>query len=151
MVSSDASTTEQYLSELPDGRREQVISLFEQLSEVIPEGYNCEMGYGMSVWNVPMELTGPTYNGEPTMLMALANQKRHMSLYFMPAYSHPEDLQIIQDGYARLGVKPNMGKSCIRFTKLEKIPVKEILEIAATYDIESYLAMLKEARENGTC
>ena len=38
-----------------------------------------------------------------------------------------------------MGVKPNMGKSCIRFTKLDKIPLDTIIGLIQNFPVEEYI------------
>lgn len=151
LVTSNAKSPEQYLSELPDGRREMITELFEKIESVIPDGYMTTMGYGMLTWSIPLHVTGPTYNGEPMALLSLANQKRHMSLYFYPKYVDPSVEEEILNGFEKINKKPNMGKSCIRFTKNSNIPVDLILEIISRWDVETYIRKSDYAREHGVC
>ena len=151
LVSSTALTPEQYLSELPDGRREMITELFEKIESVIPSGYITTMGYGMLTWAIPLEVTGPTYNGEPMALLSLANQKRHMSLYFYPKYVDPAIEEEIVIGFEKIGKRPNMGKSCIRFTKNSNIPLDVILDIIRRWDPQTYIEKSNYAREHGVC
>ncbi len=58
-----------------------------------------------------MDYKMPTYSLNGEMLCALASQKSHMALYIMP-----HDLLNQFSGKLK---KFNMGKSCIRFKKLE--------------------------------
>ena len=51
----------------------------------------------------------------------------------------PERMDKLKKGFNEIGVKPNMGKSCIRFTKVENLPLEIIGEIIAETTVEKYL------------
>lgn len=131
MVQSDAPTVEAYLAELPEGRRTHIEEALGVIRANMPDGYEEAMNWGMISWQVPLSVEPDTYNGEPLLFCALANQKRHMAIYMMSVYSNPANLEKVLSGYEVLGRKPNMGKSCIRFTKVENIPLEILGEIIA--------------------
>jgi uncharacterized protein YdhG (YjbR/CyaY superfamily) len=139
MVSSDALTVEQYLAELPDERRDSIQQVYDVIRANIPEGYEEAMYWGMISWQVPLSLEPKTYNGEPLLFCALANQKRHMAIYMMSIYCDQTKLARILAGYEEIGRKPNMGKSCIRFTKVEHLPLKIIGELIAESPIDQFI------------
>jgi hypothetical protein len=146
MVSSDASNPADYLADLEEGRRAPMTHLFEAICEAMP-GWVPSMHYGMLSWCLP----DPSGGEEPLVPVSLASQKRHMSLYLMPVYMSPTLSEAVVEGYAAIGVKPNMGKSCLRFTKVERIPLDVILGILRGMTPEAYLNLRAEALARGTC
>ena len=64
---SSASTVEQYLSELPDDRREAIETVREVILKNLPEGYEEVMNWGMITYQVPLETYPDTYNKKPLM------------------------------------------------------------------------------------
>lgn len=139
MVSSEATSVAQYLAELPEGRREGIEQVYQVIRDNIPEGYEETMNWGMISWQVPLSLEPKTYNGEPLFFCALANQKRHMAIYMMSIYCDQTKLARILAGYEEIGRKPDMGKSCIRFTKVENLPLEIIGELIAESSIEDFI------------
>ena len=81
MVSSHATTVEQYLVEISDDRRGDVEAVRELVLANLPDGYVETMRWGMITYEVPLETYPDTYNGKPLMFVALAAQKRHLALY----------------------------------------------------------------------
>ena len=120
--------------------------LFEAISDAMP-GWVPSMHYGMLSWCLP----DPEGGDEPLVPVSLASQKRHMSLYLMPVYMSPALSEAVVEGYAAIGVKPNMGKSCLRFTKVERIPLDVILGLLRGMTREAYLNLRAEALARGTC
>ena len=143
MVSSDAVTVEVYLEELPEGRREIITKVRETILEKLPSGYEETMNWGMITYQVPLEIHPDTYNGKPLMFAGLASQKRHCSLYLMPVYQNPENLIKIQNAYKKIGKKPSMGKSCLRFTSLTNLPLTLLGEMIAECQMADFVEASK--------
>ncbi|MGH3937900.1 MAG: DUF1801 domain-containing protein, partial [Pseudonocardiaceae bacterium] len=120
-MQSDASTVEEYLAELPPDRREIVATVREIVNSHLPPGYVEGMGWGMITWSVPLERYPNTYNGQPLGYLALASQKRHLALYLTCLYSDSEAEQKLRQRWEATGRKLNMGKSCLRFQRLEDL------------------------------
>ena len=147
MVTSDAESVEEYLAGLPDDRREMLVAVRDMVNGSIPEGYQERMNWGMVVWEVPLEVEPDTYNGEPLMFAGLSSQKRHISLYMMPVYQDPSKSERLLVAYEKMGRKPNMGKSCIRFTKLEHLPLDVLSELISECDMESFVESCNSVRK----
>jgi hypothetical protein len=105
------------------------------------------MNWGMISYEIPLERYPDTYNKQPLGLAALASQKKHMSLYLMCVYMIPERMEKLKKGFQEIGVKPNMGKSCVRFNKVEKLPLETIGEIIADTTIEKYLDYYEKVKK----
>ena len=95
-----------------------------------------------------VEETEPdTYNGQPLMYAALASQKRHMAVYLSGVYGR-DDLrdQFVAD-YRATGKRLDMGKSCVRFTGLDDLPLDVIGDAIAALSVVEFVAMNDRARE----
>lgn len=139
MVSSDAPTVDQYLTELPENRRPAIEAVLELVRKNLPEGYEEEMNWGMISWQVPLEVEPDTYNGKPLLFASLASQKRHMALYMMSVYQDESKRGRLLAAYEEMGRKPNMGASCIRFTRLEHLPLDIIGELIAASPMDEFI------------
>ena len=146
MVTSTAPTPEEYIAELPDDRREAVATVREVINRNLPPGYVEGMSYGMIAWWVPLETFPDTYNGEPLGLAGIASQKNYISLYLMTVYGSLEEEAWFKERYAQSGKKLNMGKSCLRFRRLEELPLDVIGETIARADLDRMLAHYAAAR-----
>ena len=82
----------------------------------------------MITWSVPLEVYPDTYNGQPLCYAALASQKNHMALYLMCLYGSPEQEAWFRQAWAKTGKKLDMGKCCVRFKKLEDVPLEVVGE-----------------------
>ncbi len=126
-MQSTAATVEDYLAELPEDRRMAIAAVRDAVNARLPPGYEERMQYGMITWVVPLERHADTYNGQPLALAALASQKRHMALYLMCTYS--EEAQAgFRARWEATGRKLDMGKSCVRFRRLEDVALDVVAE-----------------------
>lgn len=147
MVSSNAASVEQYLDELPPERREVVSAVRQTILDNLPKGYVESMNWGMISYEIPLERYPNTYNKQPLGYAALAAQKHHYSLYLMGAYADGEQEGYIKEGFEKAGKKLDMGKSCVRFKKLDDIPLDVIGHVIASITPEQYIEFYEESRK----
>lgn len=139
---SDATTVDGYLAELPDERREAIAAVRRIILAHLPEGYVETMRWGMISYEVPLEVSGATYNGKPLMYAALASQKNHMAVYLTSVYADEGRAAEFRDRYAATGRKPDIGKSCVRFRRLDDLPLELIGETIAATPVDEFLGMV---------
>jgi hypothetical protein len=145
-VRSDATTVDGYLASLPDDRREAIAAVRDGILANLPAGYEEAIAHGMIVWSVPLATYPDTYNGEPLMYAALASQKRHMALYLQGVYGSEELRERFIAGYRATGKRLDMGKSCVRFARLDDLPLDVVGRAIAALPLEAYIAMAEAAR-----
>ena len=139
MASSAAETVEQYLGELPDDRREAIVEVRAEILANLPDEIVETMAWGMIAYEIPLEIFPDTYNKKPLLYAALASQKNHMAVYLHSIYTNEDDAEWFQQAYVATGKKLDMGKSCVRFKKLDQVPVELIGEAIARVSIEQFL------------
>ena len=139
-------TAEEYIAGLPEERAGQISRLRELILRKLPAGYTEEMGFGMITYVIPLETYPDTYNGHPLMYAALASQKRHMAVYLMNVYGDDETLKWFTERYTASGKKLDMGKSCVRFKRLEDLPIELIAETIARTPVSEYIAYYEASR-----
>ena len=142
-MQSDAKTPEEYLSELDPTRREAISAVRDVILDNLPDGYEEVMQYGMISYVVPSSVIPDTYNGQSLMYIALASQKQYMSLYLTTVYADPSLSDWFKQRYLATGKKLNMGKSCVRFRKLENLPLDLVAEVTALTPLAKFV---EEAR-----
>ena len=139
MSSSQAGTVDAYLEELPPERRAAIEAVRDVVRRNLPAGFEEGMAYGMIAWYVPLNTFPDTYNGQPLGLAALASQKHHMSLYLNNVYGDPETERWFRARWATTGKRLDMGKSCVRFKKVEDLPLGLITEAVARVPVDQYV------------
>lgn len=146
MVSSQAKSAEAYLDELPPEKRKIVSTVRDVILENLPEGYQESMTWGMLSYEIPLETYPETYNKKPLAYMALAAQKHYFALYLMGVYSDPDQERRLREGFQKAGKKLDMGKSCLRFRKLDDLPLDVIGDTTASMSPDDMIAHYEKAR-----
>lgn len=143
---SDVTTVDEYLLGLPDDRLDAISAVREAIVGNLPDGYEETMAFGMIAYVVPLETHADTYNGQPLMYAALASQKNHMAVYLSGIYGDEEARNAFEDGYRATGKRFDVGKSCVRFRRLEDLPLEVIGEAVARFTPEEFVAMAEAAK-----
>ena len=146
MVQSRAGSVAQYLAELPPDRRAVVGAVRKLVREHLPQGYIERMNWGMISYEVPLSRLPHTYNGQPLCYAALAAQKNHYALYLMAVAIKPEVLKRLRAAFADAGKKLDLGKSCLRFKRLEDLPLAAVGAAIAALPLEDYVAFYQATR-----
>lgn len=142
---SNAATIDEYLAALPAERRAAVETVREVVLQNLPQGYEEALNWGMITYQVPLETYPDTYNGQPLMYAALANQKNHMALYLTGIYMQEEDHTAFEAAYKATGKRCDVGKSCVRFRTLEDLPLDLIAQTIASMDVDSFIRRAERA------
>jgi hypothetical protein len=145
-MGSDVSAVQEYLNNLEPDRREVVSAVREVINSAMPDGYEEGIAYGMIGWSVPIERYPDTYNGQPLGYVALAAQKRYYSLYLNAVYTGSVDEAEFRRRWEASGRKLDMGKSCLRFRKLEDLDLDLIADTVAGTPPDAYIARYEQAR-----
>lgn len=143
---SDAADVLEYLSGLPEDRRQAIEAVRAVILDRLPSGYQEVMNWGMITYEVPLSVYPDTYNGKPLMYAALASQKRHMAVYLTCLYAFEDLNKRIVDEWRSRGTRLDMGKSCIRFKKLEHLELDLVGEAIGAVPVDDYVARAQEIR-----
>lgn len=153
-MQSKAATVEQYLAELPEDRRETVQAIRALILKNLPKGYEEGMQYGMIGYYVPHSVYPPGYHCDPKQplpFVSLASQKNYISLYLGCVYGNADHEAWFREAWAKTGKKLDMGKSCVRFKKLDDLPLsvigQSIKRVPVKKYIEHYESAIKDARK----
>ncbi len=140
-----AVSIEDYISRIPEDRQESFKKLFDTISSNLPKGFEESPGSGMVGWSVPLKTYPAGYHctpGSPLPFMGLASQKNFIALYHMGLYSKPELLDWFVTEFPKHSKKKlDVGKSCIRFKKVEDIPFELIAELSRKMTPEDWINM----------
>lgn len=154
-MQSKATTVEEYLASLPPDRRATIEALRNVILKNLDAGYEEGMSYGMIGYYVPHRIYPPGYHANPSAPLpfaGIASQKNYISLYLMGLYcgcvEGTQDTELVRwfkDAWASSGKKLNMGKSCIRFKKLEDVPLEVLGEAIRRVPAKTYVEVYKKA------
>ena len=147
-MQSTANNPDEYIKALPEDRREVIIRLRKTLLDNLPTGFEEGMGYGMLAYYVPHSIYPSGYHvkpKEPLPFINLASQKAHIALYHMALYANNELLAWFEQEYPKHSSrKLDMGKSCIRFKKMDDIPYQLLGELAAKITPEEWIKLYEQ-------
>ena len=142
-MQSTATSIEAYLEEIPEERKIAFTKLRETILENIPNGFVEQMSYGMIGYVVPHSIYPGGYHCEPKLplpFVNIASQKNFIALYHMGIYAKPELLKWFVSEYPKHSKqKLDMGKSCIRFKKMDQIPFDLIAELVQKMSIDEWI------------
>lgn len=148
-MQSKATTVQQYIDELPDDRKAPVSKLRETILANLPKGFEEGMGYGMIGYVVPHSLYPAGYKCDPKLplpFVSLASQKNFIAFYHMGIYGNKALLEWFAGEYPKHSKqKLDMGKGCIRFKKIDKIPYALIGELMQKVSVEEWIKAYENA------
>ena len=151
-MQSKATSPRQYLDELPEERKEPIQKLRQQILKNLPEGMEETMNYGMLGYVVPHSVYPDGYHCTPELplpFMNLASQKNFVAVYSMSIYAKKEILDWFTSEYAkRCKYKLDMGKSCIRFKRMNDIPYELIGELTAKISTNEWIKLYEDSYKN---
>ena len=143
-----ADSIQDYLSKVPEERKEAFTKLFETISKNLPKGFQTNLSYGMIGWSVPIETFPAGYHcspGTPLPFINLASQKNFIALYHMGIYANDELLNWFVEEYPKHSKrKLDMGKSCIRFKKPDEIPFDLIAELCKKMTPKDWISIYEK-------
>ena len=150
-----SKTILEYISQLTEDRKKPISKLRNIINQNIDRGFSEEINYGMIGWVVPHSLYPEGYHCDPKLplpFMSIASQKHFIAVYHMGVYASSKLLEWFISEYPKhCSTKLDMGKSCIRFKKIENIPYNLIGElvtkISANDWIMLYESNVKDARK----
>ena len=144
---SEATTVDEYLAELPPERAESLAAVRQVILDNLPEGFQESINWGMIAYEVPLERYPDTYNGQPLSYAALASQKNHMAVYMSGIYMSEDARERFETEYRATGKRYDVGKSCVRFRKLDDLPLDVIGKAIASTDVDAFIERYETARK----
>jgi hypothetical protein len=146
MVRSGASTVDDYIAGLPPERAAVVATMRDFVNAHLPPGYREQMAFGMIGWGIPLSRYPDTYNRQPLGYVALAAQKHAYSLYLMCVYADGEREQALRAAAAADGKTLDMGKTCLRFKRIDDLPLQAIGNLIGSMSVDDYIALYEASR-----
>lgn len=137
------TTVKAYLDALPEDRAKALRKVRAALNKGMPKGYKEGIQYGMIGWSVPHSRYPAGYHCDPKQPLpfaSIASQKNHMAIYLMCIYGNAKHKAWFEKAWKATGKKLDMGKSCIRFKKVEDLDLDLITEAVARVPVDTYIA-----------
>jgi hypothetical protein len=147
-MAEKAKSVKEYLARLTEDRRLALESVRKVMLKHMPAGYEEGVQYGMIVFHVPHSIYPAGYHCDRKIALpfvGMASQKNYMSVYLNCLYSDPEHEAWFKHAWARTGKKLDMGKSCIRFKRVEDLALEVIGEAIARVPVERHIEKYEDA------
>jgi hypothetical protein len=147
-MTSKAKTVAEYLASLPADRRAAISAVRKVILANLPKGYEECINYGMIGYVIPHRIYPAGYHCDPKLpwpYAGLASQKNYMSLYVMTVYGHAATEKWFRAAWQAAGKKLDMGKCCVRFKKLDDVPLDVVGELIARTPVKEYLAHIEKS------
>ena len=147
-MQNKAATVAAYLKSLPEDRRKALQAIRKVVNDNLDPKVKEAMAYGMPGWVVPLSVYPDGYHcakDTPLPFASLASQKNHMALYLFCVYSVPGEAERLAEEWKAAGKKLDMGKSCLRFKKLEDVPLEVIGKAVKRMTLKKFIAGYEEA------
>ncbi|WP_452232962.1 DUF1801 domain-containing protein [Lacinutrix sp. MEBiC02595] len=141
----EASSPEDYINQVPEERQTVLKKLRKTITDNLPKGFEEVISYGMIGYVVPHTIYPDGYHCDPKTplpFMSFASQKNSINLYHMGIYAKPEIHDWFVSEYPKhCKRKLDMGKSCIRFKKIEEIPFHLIAELCTKLTVKDWVGI----------
>ena len=142
------TTITEYMKALPAERQAALKKLRKTLRDHLPAGFKETLGYGMPAYVVPHKLYPDGYHCDPKLplpFLNFASQKNFVALYHMGIYADPKLLAWFQEEWPKhCSTKLDMGKSCIRFKKVDAIPFELIGALCEKMTVEDWVKLYEK-------
>jgi hypothetical protein len=138
-----------YMQNIDDpGKRNAYEKLWNTIEQSIPVGFVYDFAYNIPGFSVPKSIYPPGYYVDPKIplpFIGLASQKNYISLYHMGLYAEPILMEwFLAQWPEEIYGKPDMGKSCIRFKRIERIPFELVGNLAGRLSVDDYIKIYEQ-------
>jgi hypothetical protein len=148
-MTSTATTPTAYVDSLTEDRKIAITELQKVIKKNLPKGFEETMQYGMLTYVVTHKLYPAGYHCKPEdalPFLSIASQKNFIAVYHMGIYADKKLQDWFVAEFAKRSTKKlDMGKSCIRFKKLDQIPFDLIGELASKITVDEWIAIYEKS------
>lgn len=143
-----ASSPKDYISQLPEDRQQPMEDLRDTINKHLAKGFEEGMSYGMIGWYVPHSKYPDGYHCDPKLplpFLSIASQKNFIALYHMGMYAQKELLDWFVGEYPKHDKrKLDMGKSCVRFKKVNELPLELIGQLVSKMSADEWIDLYEK-------
>ncbi len=144
-----ATSPEDYIKQVPEERQDALKKLRKVINDNLPKGFEEGIQYGMIGYYVPHSVYPDGYHCDPKTplpFMSFASQKNSVNLYHSGIYAIPKIHDWFVNEYPKHNSrKLDMGKSCIRFKKVDEIPFDLIADLCKKLTPEEWIDVYETA------
>ena len=138
----------EYINSLSSEKKDTVKKIISVIQRKLPKEFNEQMNYGMPSWVVPHSTYPKGYHCSPELplpFLSLASRKNYIALYHMGIYANKELMEWFVEEYPKHSkYKLDIGKSCIRFKRLDDIPFNLIGELCSKMSVKDWITIYEK-------
>lgn len=141
-MNNPVNSIDEYLAQFSEDEQRVINRIREKTKSSLPKGFEEIILYNMISYVVPLSYYPKGYHvtkGTPLPYFAIAKQKHFYALYHMGYYAKPEIFEEFSSQYESKYGKLDMGKSCLRFKKEEKIPFDLLVNLLSKISVDEYI------------
>ena len=149
-MAGNITTVQEYLDTLPEDRREAISQVRKEILRNLPEGYEEGIQWGDIGYFVPYSIYPDGYDSKPKerlQYIGLTNRKNNMMIRFVCMYTNPELRADFEKAYHASGKKLDMGDGCLRFKKVENLPMDVLAKLVAQLPVDKFVASYDRKRK----
>ena len=145
-------SVKQYINSLSFEKKDAINKIVSSIRENLPKGFHEQMNYGMPSWVVPHSIYPDGYHCSPELplpFLGLYARKNFIALYHMGIYANDDLMRWFKQVYPNHSkYKLDMGKSCIRFKRLDDIPFELIGELCSKMTVKEWITVYEKEIKN---
>ena len=146
----EANSVEEYLKKVPEDKRVYFKKLREAIVASLPKGFEECLSYGMIGYVVPHSIYPAGYHCDPSLPLPFLNigcQKNYIGFYHFCISAENSLLSWFKAEYLKYSkYKLDMGKSCVRFKRMDDIPYKLIGELMKKVSVKQWIEIYESCR-----
>jgi uncharacterized protein YdhG (YjbR/CyaY superfamily) len=139
----EADSPESYIDQLSEERQEVIKKIRTIIKKNLPKGFEECINYNMIEYVVPHSTYPDGYHCDPKTplpFMNVASQKNFVAIYHSGMYAKKEVYDWFVGEYPKHAKrKLDMGKSCVRFKKMDDIPFDLIRELCTKMTVNEWV------------
>lgn len=147
-MTSKAETVKEYIDQLPEDRKPVIKKIRSIIKKNLPKGFKEVMSYGMIGYVVPHSIYPDGYHCTPKLplpFLNVASQKNFVAIYHSGVYADPKLMKWFVTEYPKHNKrKLDMGKSCVRFKKMDEIPYDLIGELVTKMTVDDWIKLYEK-------
>ena len=141
----EAANLKEYISKVPEDRIEPMTKLADTINANLAEGFEQTMQYNMPSRVIPHSIYPAGYHckpSDPLPFLSIASQKNFIAVYHMGLYVDEDIMKWFLSEFPKHSSrKLDMGKSCIRFKKMDDIPYELIGELVSKMTVKDWIEL----------
>jgi hypothetical protein len=144
----EALSAEEYIIKIPEERKAAMHKLRQVILKNLPKGFEEGILYGMIGFYVPHSIYPHGYHCDPKSplpFLNIASQKNSINLYHSGLYADENLFDWFVSEYPKhSNRKLDMGKSCIRFKKIDELPYELIGDLCRKMTLSQWINLYEE-------